>query len=38
MPNGGTLFVKYPNTYSGVGIYNTPTTIDAPAGTVTIGN
>lgn len=38
MPTGGTLFVKYGNTYSGVGIYTNPITIEAPAGAVTIGN
>lgn len=36
MPTGGTLFVKYGNTYSGVGIYTNPVTIHAPAGPVTI--
>lgn len=38
MPTGGTLFVKYGNTYSGVGTYTNPVTIHAPAGAVTIGN
>ncbi len=38
MPSGGTLFVKFGNTYSGVGLYNNPCTIEAPYGTVTIGN
>jgi hypothetical protein len=38
MPTGGTLFVKFGNTYSGVGVYTNPITIDAPAGAATIGN
>lgn len=38
IPPGATLFVKFGNTYSGVGTYTNPVTIIAPAGTVTIGN
>jgi hypothetical protein len=38
VPSGGTLLVKYGNTYSAVGIYSTPVTIMAPNGAVTLGN
>ncbi len=38
MPSGGTLFVKFGNNYSGVGVYTNPCTIEAPNGTVTISN
>lgn len=38
MPTGGTLFVKYGNNYSGLGLYTNPVTIEAPYGTVTISN
>lgn len=32
VPSGGTLFIKYANTYSAVGTYSTPVTIVAPNG------
>lgn len=38
VPAGGTLFVKFANTYSGVGIHSKPVTIVAPNGVVTFGN
>ncbi len=38
MPSGGTLFVKFGASYSAVGNYSNPCTIDAPAGAVTLGN
>lgn len=37
-PAGGTLYLKAPGHYSGVGFYNNAITIEAPAGDVTIGN
>jgi hypothetical protein len=37
-PTGGTLFIKTPGTYSGVGFYSNPIRIEAPAGPVTISN
>lgn len=38
VPAGGTLFVKFANTYSGVGIHSKPVTLVAPNGVVTFGN
>jgi hypothetical protein len=38
VPSGGTLFIKYGNSYSAVGTYSTPVTIQAPDGAVTLGN
>ncbi len=38
VPSGGTLFIKNGNTYSGVGTYSTPVTIDAPNGAAIFGN
>ena len=38
VPSGGTLFVKFANSYSGVGIHSKPVTIVAPNGVVTFGN
>ncbi|MBI1805869.1 MAG: hypothetical protein HYR76_02310 [Ignavibacteria bacterium] len=37
VPSGGTLFIKFMNTYSAVGTYSTPVTIIAPNGAV-LGN
>jgi len=37
-PNGGTLLIKYANTYSAVGTHSRPVTIMAPNGAVTLGN
>jgi hypothetical protein len=36
VPSGGTLLIKYGNTYSAVGTYQTPVTIMAPNGAVTL--
>jgi len=38
MPVNGTLFVKYGNSYNGVGTHTKPITIVAPVGNVTFGN
>ena len=38
VPSGGTLLIKYGNTYSAVGTYGTPVTIIAPNGAVTLSN
>lgn len=38
MPDGGTLFVKFGNSYNGVGTHSKPVTIVAPVGDVTFGN
>ncbi len=37
-PGGGTLFFRYPGSYSAVGLYGVPRTIRSPLGTVTLGN
>jgi hypothetical protein len=37
VPDGGTLFIKYRNTYSAVGTYYKSVTIEAPNG-ATLGN
>jgi len=38
VPIGGTLLIKYGNTYSAIGRYDTAVTIMAPNGAVTLGN
>lgn len=38
VPSSGTLFVKYGNTYRGVGRHTKPITIVAPVGDVTLGD
>jgi hypothetical protein len=37
-PAGGTLFVKFGGSYSAIGTYTNPITIEAPNGVVTLGN
>jgi hypothetical protein len=38
VPSGGTLFIKNGNSYSAVGTYTTPVTIDSPNGPAFLGN
>ncbi len=38
VPSGGTLFIKNANSYSSVGTFSTPVTIQAPNGAARLGN
>jgi hypothetical protein len=38
MPLGGSLFIKHPGSYSGIGTYTRACTIDSPSGAAIIGN